>query len=190
MRIFSPDNDSIKQLYGLFKSLTVSPAPNVHRPSIFDLTGRAKWDAWSAAGKDHEHREDAERRYLQIARDLGWTDIIPFAPGKSSVLDSSGADVSYEGIWDSSKTESSRVGGGGGGMGTSVSAMVPPPFDEKDSKSLHGLAVANNASGLSSHLDAHPDADINELDEHVCLSLFIFTIFYLNILCRDTPLCI
>ncbi|KAJ3507282.1 hypothetical protein NLJ89_g6389 [Agrocybe chaxingu] len=39
------------ELYGLFKHLTVAPKPDVSRPSIFDMVGRAKWDAWDGAGK-------------------------------------------------------------------------------------------------------------------------------------------
>jgi len=167
MQVFSPNNGpsiAFQQLYGLFKYVTVSPAPNAPRPSIFDMTGRAKWDAWSAAGKAHEgHGEEAEKRYLEIARDLGWTGgtSLP-APAEQAHL--YGNRV---GDYESSESKPDRGGGSGaGGMGTSVSAMAPPPLDEQDSKSLHGLAVTNNVSGLCSYLDAHPGIDINELDEH------------------------
>jgi len=152
------------ELYGLFKYLTVSPAPNAPRPSIFDMTGRAKWDAWSVAGKAHEdHGEEAEKRYLQLARDLGWTE------GASLPAPAEQAHLYGDKVGDYGTSESrpsSGDGSGAGGMGTSVSAMVPPALDEQDSKSLHGLAVTNNVSGLCSYLDAHPSVDINKLDEH------------------------
>jgi len=153
------------ELYGLFKTLTVSPAPNISRPFIFDITGRAKWDAWSAAGKARQNHKETEQRYLEIARDLGWTEgIFHSAPTRSGGDGSSG---SFEGSLDhESESGSSSSRGGSGGMGTYVSAMAPPPLDEQDSKSLHGLAVTNNVSGLYSYLDAHPDVDINQLDEH------------------------
>ncbi|KAK7064304.1 ankyrin repeat-containing domain protein, partial [Favolaschia claudopus] len=59
------------ELYGLFKYITVSPLPSTSRPSVFDFTGRAKWDAWTAAGKTYSTKAEAESKYLEIARSFG-----------------------------------------------------------------------------------------------------------------------
>ncbi|KAG6332079.1 hypothetical protein ID866_7007, partial [Astraeus odoratus] len=54
-----------QQLYGLYKFLTVSSLPQTSRPSIFDMTGRAKWDAWNNIGHTFGDRKaEAEKRYL------------------------------------------------------------------------------------------------------------------------------
>ncbi|KAI0375287.1 ankyrin [Pilatotrama ljubarskyi] len=63
------------ELYAIYKYLTVSPTPNTSKPSIFDFTGRAKWEAWRSAGETYKDRPaDAESRYLEIAHSLGWTE--------------------------------------------------------------------------------------------------------------------
>jgi hypothetical protein len=155
------------------------------------MTGRAKWDAWSAASNAYgDHREKAEKRYLEIARDLGWTE--DFAPPElqnQSYTEGDEVTGSSEDSWKSRNNESGsnrgEGGNGGGGMGTSVSAMAPPPLDDQDARSLHGLAVANKDSELSSYLDASP-GDINKLDEHVRYSCFRACHAVL-LCCRDTP---
>ncbi|KIM75385.1 hypothetical protein PILCRDRAFT_827296 [Piloderma croceum F 1598] len=127
------------------------------------MTGRAKWDAWSSASNAYgDHREKAEKRYLEIARDLGWTE--GFASSGFQNQSYTESDK-VTGSWTSYNNESGSNRGEGGGMGTSVSAMAPPPLDDQDARSFHGLAVANKASELSSYLDASP-GDINKLDEH------------------------
>ncbi|GLB36067.1 putative succinyl-CoA synthetase functions in the citric acid cycle (TCA), coupling the hydrolysis of succinyl-CoA to the synthesis of ATP and thus represents the only step of substrate- level phosphorylation in the TCA [Lyophyllum shimeji] len=141
------------ELYGLFKCVTVSPTPSASRPSIFDMTGRAKWDAWSSAGKKYTVRREAEDKYLEIARSLGWTEDTVIQPAKAEQSDP-------DSIWDDD-SQSSR--GGSGGMGVSVSAMALP-IEEAD-KSIHGLAVANDFTGLSELLDKQPETDVNEVDE-------------------------
>ncbi|KAH7928532.1 hypothetical protein BV22DRAFT_1192780, partial [Leucogyrophana mollusca] len=150
------------ELYGLFKYLTVSPTPQGSRPSIFDMTGRAKWDAWSSASKTYEDRgSDAEKRYLDIARELGWAEGAASQQDKSDEHKQPG---SSEDIWDSDDSNS-RSGGGGGGMGNSVSSMAPPPAEPGDSNTLHGLAIGGDAGKLSEFMKTHPEVDINELDE-------------------------
>lgn len=37
-------------IYGLYKQALVGPC-NVKKPSILDMTGRAKWDAWNKLGR-------------------------------------------------------------------------------------------------------------------------------------------
>ncbi|KAF8971483.1 hypothetical protein BDZ97DRAFT_1786738, partial [Flammula alnicola] len=110
-------------LYGLFKYLTSSRMPSASRPSIFDMTGRAKWDAWAAVGKKYEQANEVEQRYLEIARSLGWTELAEVQPKKES---KSSTD---EDIWDSDNGSSSGGSsrGDGGGLGVSVSSIAPPP---------------------------------------------------------------
>jgi len=146
------------ELYGLFKYLTVAPSPNTSRPSIFDMTGRAKWDAWSATGKTYADRAvDAEQRYLAMARDLGWKEGV--APEPLSNADSE------EDIWDSDSDTPNRPSRGGGfSMGKAMSTMATQ--EESDQSSISGFAIAGDAQALLSFLDANTPVDINEADEN------------------------
>ncbi|KAF7347913.1 hypothetical protein MVEN_01549200 [Mycena venus] len=150
------------ELYGLFKYVTASSLPASPRPSIFDFTGRAKWDAWTAAGNTYSTKADAERRYLEIAQSLGWTEgaeVVPETTTKS------------EDFWDSDEdnddatkqTKPANTSGESGGFGTSVSAMARPE-DERDG-SLHGLAVSNDIQGLVSLLQEDRNVNLNARDE-------------------------
>lgn len=144
------------ELYGLFKFVTVSRIPSTSRPSIFDMTGRAKWDAWAAVGKKYERPEEAERRYLEIARTLGWTEQEKGPDKRESETPSADED-----IWD--KDEVSRGSSGGSGLAVSVSSMAPPP--KVIDNSIHGTALSNDITGLKEILEAHPETDLNVLDE-------------------------
>ncbi|KAH9947140.1 ankyrin [Amylocystis lapponica] len=125
------------ELYGLFKYLTVAPSPNITRPSIFDMTGRAKWDAWSATGQTYADRgADAEKRYLTIARDLGW---------------------------EEDTSEHSRSGGENS-MGNTVSKMSAPVGTS--GSAISRLAISGNVQELLLFLNSNPAADLNEADEN------------------------
>ncbi|KIK70886.1 hypothetical protein GYMLUDRAFT_32961 [Collybiopsis luxurians FD-317 M1] len=143
------------ELYGLFKWLTVSHQPTVSRPSIFDMTGRAKWDAWDAAGKRYHSVAEAENRYLEIARDLGWQPGLTGSPKNEN-------EAEDEDIWDDSDSVKSH-GGGGGGLGVSVSSMAAPETETDDS--LHGLAIAGDVQKLENLISLHPEINLNALDE-------------------------
>ncbi|KAI8808722.1 acyl CoA binding protein-domain-containing protein [Cladochytrium replicatum] len=65
------------QLYGLYKYSQQGPC-TTSRPSMFDPTGRAKWDAYSALGKDMS-TDDAKRTYVDLVRELVGGD----SPGKT-----------------------------------------------------------------------------------------------------------
>ncbi|TFY73888.1 hypothetical protein EWM64_g10126 [Hericium alpestre] len=137
------------QIYGLFKLVTVAPTPNTSRPSFFDMTGRAKWDAWAQASKQYEgNLPDAEKHYLDIARSLGWTE------GKS-------ASGSTE------PQQNEMQGSGLGGLGVSVSTMAPPSSEEQeDTSKLHALVVDDKFEELTAFLDANPQVDINARDNY------------------------
>ncbi|KAH9175454.1 ankyrin [Lactarius sanguifluus] len=143
-------SNSVKlELYGLFKMLTVATSPNTSRPSFFDIAGRAKWDAWALAAQTFEGRpSEAEHRYLEIARSLGWKE------GSSAA----GDDETEGGQEDGG-------GGGGSGMGISVSVMSPPTLD--DLSGLHGHAMRDDVAAVSAFLSSNEGgADINVRDEY------------------------
>ena len=149
--------DDTPQLYGLFKLITVSPSPNTSRPSFFDMTGRAKWDAWAQASRDYDGRlDDAEKRYLDITSSLEWKET------KSG--ESEGAPSAEQ---ESRTSESSTPGGSGSGMGVSVSIIAPPALDKNEEGTVHGFAVQNDAQALSEFLEHNSNADLNAKDEFV-----------------------
>ncbi|MET7419470.1 acyl-CoA-binding protein [Dactylosporangium sp. NPDC005555] len=62
-----PANNVLLRLYALYKQGTHGDADG-KRPGVFDLVGRAKYDAWkSVAGTA---REDAQRQYVALVTDL------------------------------------------------------------------------------------------------------------------------
>ncbi|KAJ7038297.1 ankyrin repeat-containing domain protein [Mycena alexandri] len=144
------------ELYGLFKYVNVSSVPTTPRPSIFDFTGRAKWDAWAAAGNTHSSKAGAESRYLEIARSLGW---------KEGAVAETAPESEDENIWDSDDdtTRPSKGSGEPAGLGNSVSSMARPEVEED--ASLHGLAVSNQLQELVSLVQDEPSVDINARDD-------------------------
>ncbi|KAJ7706279.1 ankyrin repeat-containing domain protein [Mycena rosella] len=146
------------ELYGLFKFINLSSVPTAPRPSLFDFTGRAKWDAWSAAGNTYSAKSDAEARYLEIARSLGWTEgiVLPEAADPEAETE--------EDIWDSDDDGESapKSSGEPGGFGSSVSSMARP--EAEHDTSLHGLVVSNDLQGLVSLLQEEPSVDLNARD--------------------------
>jgi acyl-CoA-binding protein len=140
-------------LYGLFKFLTVARTPSSSRPSIFDLTGRAKWDAWNDISKRFSDSgpEEAEKRYLTIAGSLGWRE---------------GVAVAYEPDSDSTIKGRSK-GASGGGMGVAVSKLTQSEDDRDDRDSIHAVAISGDVSKLISLLKKNPKTDINERDDYV-----------------------
>ncbi|OAX44193.1 ankyrin [Rhizopogon vinicolor AM-OR11-026] len=154
------------ELYGLFKFLTVAPKPHGSRPSIFDMVGRAKWDAWKSACEVYENNTHAaEQRYLAIARELGWVPRSTPVVGKASEKQSEDGDADGD-VWDDSvDAKSSGGGGGGGGMGTSVSSMAYPGPDLGEAQTLHGVAIAGDPEKLNEFLHVNPAANINARDE-------------------------
>ena len=62
-----PGNDVLLQLYALYKQGTQGDATG-SRPGVFDLVGRAKYDAWKAIeGTDPQ---DAQQRYVELVTKL------------------------------------------------------------------------------------------------------------------------
>jgi acyl-CoA-binding protein len=62
-----PSNEDLLQLYALFKQATAGDASG-KRPGMFDLKGRAKFDAW--AGKKGTGKDDAMQAYVSLVERL------------------------------------------------------------------------------------------------------------------------
>ncbi|PFH50784.1 hypothetical protein AMATHDRAFT_144280 [Amanita thiersii Skay4041] len=146
------------ELYGLFKFVTVSPTPSTSRPSIFDMTGRAKWDAWNNTAKKYSRPEDAEQQYIEIAKRLGWTE------GTSTVKQADEDAIDLDALDDQPDQPSHKPSGGSGGLGPSVS-IVQAPTTMQDG-SIHGLAVENDVAGLATILKTVPEIDLDAPDEY------------------------
>mmetsp|Transcript_19602 Transcript_19602/g.33642 ORF Transcript_19602/g.33642 Transcript_19602/m.33642 type:complete len:87 (-) Transcript_19602:720-980(-) len=61
------DNNELLELYGLFKQATVGDC-DTDRPGMFDMKGKAKWDAWN--GKKGKSKDDAMKEYIQYVGSL------------------------------------------------------------------------------------------------------------------------
>ncbi|ELU44492.1 mRNA transport regulator [Rhizoctonia solani AG-1 IA] len=145
------------QLYAAYKCVTAGIKPTSSRPIFFDMTGRAKWDAWNEFGRSIEGEPDpvqaAEDHYLEHARSLGWTESY---------------DASDATLGTSSETQK----GGGGGMWVSVSVPVAP--DTSGENSVHGYAVNGNIERLREFLDKQPEL-VNSRDEFEYTPLHLAT---------------
>ncbi|KAK0208108.1 acyl CoA binding protein-domain-containing protein [Desarmillaria ectypa] len=142
------------ELYGLFKYVTVGASPSSSRPSIFDMTGRAKWDAWNASGKKWSTAEHAEARYLELAQSLGW------AEGSQLEAPKAEQKSDDDDIWDDDNTAPKL----GQGLGITVSSMAGPV--EVVGNDLHGLAVSNQIAKLDALVNEEPRLDLDAQDEY------------------------
>ena len=59
----SPSNEELLELYALYKQATSGDVSG-SRPGMFDLKGRAKFDAWS--GKKGVGKDDAMTKYVAL----------------------------------------------------------------------------------------------------------------------------
>jgi diazepam-binding inhibitor (GABA receptor modulator, acyl-CoA-binding protein) len=62
-----PDNDTMLQLYALFKQATAGDVEG-RRPGFTDMIGRAKYDAW--AGAKGKSSDEAMREYTALIDSL------------------------------------------------------------------------------------------------------------------------
>lgn len=123
------------------------------------MTGRAKWDAWRNIGKKYaKHGAEAERRYLEVARELGWV------PGFGVASNPQEGEVWDEDLGVSVSLSSTA---GGGGMGGSVSAMAALGSDDTGEQVLHGFAIQGNVNKITRFLVENPLVDVNQRDEYV-----------------------
>ncbi|KNE61845.1 hypothetical protein AMAG_07121 [Allomyces macrogynus ATCC 38327] len=64
---YQPSNDELLELYALFKQATVGDNTTA-RPGMFDLKGKAKWDAWAA--KKGLASDEAEAKYIALVEEF------------------------------------------------------------------------------------------------------------------------
>ena len=62
-----PDNDTLLKLYALYKQATIGDASG-KRPGIFDMVGRAKYDAW--AKLSGVPQDEARQQYIDLVESL------------------------------------------------------------------------------------------------------------------------
>lgn len=62
-----PGNDVLLRLYALYKQGTHGDADS-KRPGVFDLVGRAKYDAWKALAGTTQ--SDAQQQYVALVTQL------------------------------------------------------------------------------------------------------------------------
>lgn len=62
-----PDNDTLLKLYALYKQATKGDASG-KRPGMFDMVGRAKYDAWAAM--QGVPQDEAMQQYIQLVESL------------------------------------------------------------------------------------------------------------------------
>ena len=60
-------NDEQLELYGWFKQATVGDC-NCERPGMFDLKGKAKWDAWKS--REGSGKGTAMEKYCEVVRGI------------------------------------------------------------------------------------------------------------------------
>ncbi len=144
------------------------------------MTGRAKWDAWDAACKTYTSSRVAENRYLEIARNLGWSE--SSAATTSTVQkkqEEADSDVDLEQLSD--EEDSPRTQSSSAGLGLSVSTMARQESGQPADKSIHGLALSCDVSGLASLLKEYPHMDLNALDAYVCSCCLEHDVILLNV---------
>ena len=62
-----PDTDTLLSLYGLYKQASQGDAVG-KRPGVFDVKGRAKFDAWAAL--EGTSQEEAAEEYVSLVEKL------------------------------------------------------------------------------------------------------------------------
>jgi len=62
-----PGNEDLLELYALYKQATKGDVSG-KRPGMFDMVGKAKYDAW--AGKKGTSAEDAMQAYVDLVEKL------------------------------------------------------------------------------------------------------------------------
>lgn len=94
-KLSSPPTTDIKlELYGLYKQVKEGPCTGP-RPGIFDLAGRAKYDAWLSVGT--MTKDEAESKYIDIIRTLSKSE---GTSGSESTLPESTSKVTITSIND------------------------------------------------------------------------------------------
>ncbi|KFM72020.1 Enoyl-CoA delta isomerase 2, mitochondrial, partial [Stegodyphus mimosarum] len=84
-----PGNDVKLNLYALYKQATEGSC-TVPKPSVFDLVGKAKWDAWNSLAS--MSKDEAKNKYVALVNQL------LLQSGDESNVNGYGGKGKYEGI--------------------------------------------------------------------------------------------
>lgn len=146
--------------------MTVAQQPPTSRPSIFDFTGRAKWDSWQSIGaKFANARDEGEARYVEIARALGWIEGNPLTHGEGSESEDEDEPTAEELLARDADLDAE---GEVAGMGSIVSRLeAPEPDGEDDSSALHALAIEGSGDRVAEYLSLTPGVDVDARDGYV-----------------------
>ena len=68
-QVAAMSNEDKLEFYALFKQGTVGDV-NTERPGMFDMKGKAKWDAWEA--KKGMSQDDAKAAYVAKVQEKGF----------------------------------------------------------------------------------------------------------------------
>lgn len=118
----SASSKAHSQLYALFKCATIGLQPTGTRPAFYEMTARAKHDAWQRIGEELggssvNSRDEARSRYIALARSLGYQSL-----------------------------DAGQRRNGAQGM-VAVSTMASDEPEESRSE-LHALAIAGDVQGI------------------------------------------
>ncbi|KAK1836940.1 acyl CoA binding protein [Podospora conica] len=65
-----PGNDDLLELYALYKVALGESFDNATKPGMFDLKGKAKYNAWSALNDQALTPEQAQEKYVAKVEEL------------------------------------------------------------------------------------------------------------------------
>ncbi|KLO14469.1 ankyrin [Schizopora paradoxa] len=151
-------NNQKLELYGVYKFITEGAGPKTSRPSIFDITGRAKWDSWKSLSTKYSGKEaEAQDRYISIATECGWVQDKGTSVNQAPVQEE---EPSAEELLARDAPE--RSSGVGTGAVVSTVSLEDQNIDEQ---SLHGLAIKGDPKKLEQYLEDNPETDLNAVDE-------------------------
>jgi len=152
-------NSAMLELYGLYKFLADAAEPTTSRPSLFEITKRAKWDSWKSAGNKYSGKDaEAEERYISIATSCGWVkgEAVKESPVQRDEEPSAEELLSRE-------TPERTTGGAGTGA---VVSTVSGEDEAIDEDSLHGLAIIGDHAKARQFLKDNPDTNLDTVDEY------------------------
>ncbi|EON68224.1 hypothetical protein W97_07482 [Coniosporium apollinis CBS 100218] len=67
----TPSQDEMLELYGLYKQGTQDPAfDKATAPGMFDLKGKAKYNAWKKVADAGTKPADAQKQYVEVVNKL------------------------------------------------------------------------------------------------------------------------
>ena len=110
--------------------------------------------------------EQAEGRYIEIAKSLGWVEGIAIEGEDADEVDLDALDDDDDDDKPEVKEKGSRSNASdSGGLGPAVSKAQPPvPVEDH---SIHGFAIDNDIAGLTALLEKNMNVDLNARDEFV-----------------------